>query len=95
MTQGEVKELMGALEKTANYRIDSHERRLAQYADVLKDDPAASQLLGLYQLGNAPIMPVIPPTTSGSVPAAPVSSIVPPDNDAINAERAVRGMPPL
>jgi hypothetical protein len=57
MTQGEVTELMGALEKTANYRINSHENRLAQYANVLKDDPASTQLLGLYQLGNAPTMP--------------------------------------
>jgi hypothetical protein len=94
MTQGEVTELMDGLEKTANYRINSHQNRLAQYTNVLKDDPAATQLLGLYQLGNAPIMPVIPPTTSGSIPAAPVN-IVPPNNDAINAERAARGMPPL
>jgi hypothetical protein len=57
MTQGEVKELMGALEKTAKYRIQSHENRLAQYQSVLKDDPASTQLLGLYQLGNAPTMP--------------------------------------
>jgi hypothetical protein len=57
MTQGEVTELMGALEKTANYRIQSHENRLAQYQSVLKDDPASTQLLGLYQLGNAPTMP--------------------------------------
>jgi hypothetical protein len=95
MNQGQVKELIDALEKTANYRIQSHQNTLARYTDVLKDDPASTNLLGLYQLGNAPIMPVIPPTTSGSVPAAPVSSIVPPDNDAINAERAARGMPPL
>jgi hypothetical protein len=95
MNQGQVKELIDALEKTANYRIQSHQNTLARYTDVLKDDPASTNLLGLYQLDNAPIMPVIPPTTSGSVPAAPVSSIVPPDNDAINAERAARGMPPL
>lgn len=94
MTQGEVKELMGALEKTAQYRIESHQNRLAQYADVLKDDPAATRLLGLYQLGNAPIMPVTPPPTSDAPAPAPVR-IVPPDLSAINAERAARGMPPL
>lgn len=94
MTQGEVKELMSALEKTAKYRIQSHENRLAQYTDVLKDDPAATQLLGLYRLGNAPIMPVTSPPTSDAPAPAPVR-IVPPDLSAINAERAARGMPPL
>jgi len=90
MTQGEVKELMGALEKTAKYRISSHENRLAQYANVLKDDPSATQLLGLYQLGNAPIPPAAP------APAAtPPAGIVPPDVASINAERARRGMPPI
>jgi hypothetical protein len=94
MTQGEVKELMGALEKTANYRIDSHERRLAQYADVLKDDPASSQLLGLYQLGNAPIMPVTTGEAQPSEqPAAP--AIIPPDMTQINQERIRRGLPPI
>ena len=63
MTQGEVKELMGALEKTAKYRIQSHENRLAQYANVLQDDPASSQLLRLYQLGNTPISPAAPAPT--------------------------------
>ena len=67
MTQGEVKELMGALEKTANYRINSHENRLAQYTNVLKDDPAATQLLGLYQLGNA--LPSAPTPTLTPAPA--------------------------
>jgi hypothetical protein len=66
MTQGEVKELMGALEKTANYRIQSHQNRLAQYYTALKNDPASTQLLELYQIGNAPIMPVTPPAASGS-----------------------------
>lgn len=94
MTQGEVKELMGALEKTAKYRIESHQNRLAQYSDVLRDDPAATRLLGLYQLGNAPIMPVTPPPTSDTPAPAPVR-IVPPDPRAINAERAARGLPPL
>jgi hypothetical protein len=94
MSQGEVKELMGALEKTANYRIDSHERRLAQYADVLKDDPASSQLLGLYQLGNAPIMPVTAGEAQPSEqPAAP--AIIPPDMTQINQERIRRGLPPI
>jgi hypothetical protein len=63
MTQGEVKELMGALEKTAKYSIQSHENRLAQYANVLQDDPASSQLLRLYQLGNTPISPAAPAPT--------------------------------
>jgi hypothetical protein len=90
MTQGEVKELMGALEKTAKYRIESHQNRLAQYSDVLRDDPAATRLLGLYQLGNAPIMPVTPPAASGSAPPASGSgttSSVPPllDLDAAQA----------
>lgn len=72
MTQGEVKELMGALEKTANYRINSHENRLAQYTNVLKDDPAATQLLGLYQLGNAlPSAPVTPPASGSRATAVP------------------------
>jgi hypothetical protein len=94
MTQGEVKELMGALEKTANYRIDSHERRLAQYADVLKDDPASTNLLGLYQLGNAPIMPVTTGEAQPSEqPAAP--AIIPPDMTQINQERIRRGLPPI
>jgi hypothetical protein len=90
MTQGEVKELMGALEKTAKYRISAHENRLAQYTNVLKDDPAATQLLGLYQLGNA--MPSTPPAPTTS---APPPGIIPPDVESINAERARRGMPPL
>jgi hypothetical protein len=89
MTQGEVKELMGALEKTAKYRISAHENRLAQYNSALQDDPAATQLLQLYQLGNA--LPSTPPAPT----AAPPASIVPPDLSAINAERARRGMPPL
>jgi hypothetical protein len=73
MTQGEVTELMGALEKTANYRINSHENRLAQYTNVLKDDPAATQLLGLYQLGNAlPSAPVTPPASGSGTPAVPL-----------------------
>jgi hypothetical protein len=64
---------MGALEKTANYRINSHENRLAQYTNVLKDDPAATQLLGLYQLGNAlPSAPVTPPASGSGTPAVPL-----------------------
>lgn len=79
MTQGEVKELMGALEKTANYRINSHANRLAQYTNVLKDDPAATQLLGLYQLGNALPSALVPqPAASGSAPAASVPPIFDP-----------------
>ncbi len=93
MSQGEVKELMGALEKTANYRIQSHQNTLARYTDVLKDDPASTNLLGLYQLGDVPTMPATQPRSDAPAPA-PVN-IVPPNNDAINAERAVRGMPPL
>jgi hypothetical protein len=93
MTQGEVKELMGALEKTANYRIQSHQNTLARYTDVLKDDPASTNLLGLYQLGDVPTMPATQPRSDAPAPA-PVN-IVPPNNDAINAERAARGMPPL
>jgi hypothetical protein len=97
MTQGEVKELMGALEKTANYRIQSHQNRLAQYSTALKDDPAATQLLGLYQIGNAPIMPVTPPAASGSgatttVPAG--ASAIQVDPAAVQTElrrRAERG----
>jgi hypothetical protein len=83
MTQGEVKELMGALEKTANFRINSHENRLAQYTNVLKDDPAATQLLGLYQLGNAlPSAPVTPPASGSGAPAVPL----PFDPAAVQAE---------
>jgi hypothetical protein len=93
MNQGQIKELIDALEKTAKYRIESHQNRLAQYSDVLRDDPAATRLLGLYQLGDMPIMPVTPPRSDAPAPA-PVS-IVPPDLSAINAERAARGMPPL
>jgi hypothetical protein len=93
MTQGEVKELMGALEKTANYRIQSHQNTLARYTDVLKDDPASTNLLGLYQLGDVPTMPATQPRSDAPAPA-PVN-IVPPNNDAVNAERAARGMPPL
>ena len=93
MSQGEVKELMGALEKTAKYRIQSHQNTLARYTNVLKDDPAATNLLGLYQLGDMPTMPATPPRSDAPAPA-PVS-IVPPDLSAINAERAARGMPPL
>lgn len=92
MTQGEVKELMGALEKTAKYRIESHQNRLAQYLDVLKDDPASTRLLGLYQLGNAPIMPVTPPAASGSAPPASGSgttSSVPPLYDPDEAQAAL------
>ena len=93
MSQNEVKELMGALEKTAKYRIQSHQNTLARYTNVLKDDPAATNLLGLYQLGDMPTMPATPPRSDAPAPA-PVS-IVPPDLSAINAERAARGMPPL
>jgi hypothetical protein len=57
MNQGQVKELMDALGKTANYRIQSHQDTMARYSNVLKDDPASTNLLGLYQLGNAPTMP--------------------------------------
>ena len=74
MTQGEVKELMGALEKTANYRISAHENRLAQYTNVLKDDPASTQLLGLYQLRNA--LPSAP-TTTPTPPPPPTLQIDP------------------
>ena len=94
MSQNEVKELMGALEKTAKYRIQSHQNTLARYTNVLKDDPASTNLLGLYQLGNAPIMPVTPPAASDAPAPAPVN-IVPADPRAINAERAARGLPPL
>jgi hypothetical protein len=94
MNQGQVKELIDALEKTANYRIQSHQNTLARYTDVLKDDPASTNLLGLYQLGNAPIMPVTTGEAQPSEqPAAP--AIIPPDMTQINQERIRRGLPPI
>jgi hypothetical protein len=94
MNQGQVKELIDALEKTANYRIQSHQNTLARYTNVLKDDPASTNLLGLYQLGNAPIMPV---TTGEAQPSAQpaASAIIPPDMTQINQERIRRGLPPI
>ena len=55
LTAQEVKTLVDALEKTANYRIDQHNAILTNFKDVLKDEPDQVRLLNLYQLTETPI----------------------------------------
>jgi hypothetical protein len=62
MGQAEITALIGALEKSANDRISSHNQLLNLYQEVYKDDPSVFSL-GTYAL---PSMPVTPPAASGS-----------------------------
>ena len=55
MTANEVKTLVRALEKTANFRIGQHNAILNNFKNVLKDDEEQVQLLGLYELTDTPI----------------------------------------
>ena len=55
LTAQEVKTLVNALEKTANYRIGQHNAILTNFKDVLKDEPDQVRILNLFQLTETPV----------------------------------------
>jgi hypothetical protein len=62
MTQGEIVTLLGALEKTAQYKVSQHNARLDHFKTVYKDDPDTIKNLELFELGDVPIFNSSPPT---------------------------------
>jgi hypothetical protein len=62
MTQGEIVTLLGALEKTAQYKVSQHNARLAHFKTVYEDDPDTIKNLELFELGDVPIFNSSPAT---------------------------------
>lgn len=62
MTQGEIIMLLGALEKTAQYKVSQHNARLAHFKTVYEDDPDTIKNLELFELGDVPIFNASPAT---------------------------------
>jgi hypothetical protein len=55
MTQKEVVTLLNALEKTADYKIDQHNLRLAHFKNVYSDDEDTIRNLELFELTEVPL----------------------------------------
>ena len=62
MTQSEIVTLLGALEKTAQYKVSQHNARLDHFKTVYKDDPDTIKNLELFELGDVPIFNSLPTT---------------------------------
>lgn len=63
MTASEIKTLVGALEKTANWRIGQYNAKLAQFKEVYANDPVLSRSLRLYDLTTTPMVPTTDSTS--------------------------------
>ena len=62
MTQSEIVTLLGALEKTAQYKVSQHNARLDHFKTVYTDDPDTIKNLELFELGDVPIFNSLPTT---------------------------------
>ena len=88
MGQAEITALIGALEKSANYRISSHNDLLSLYQEVYKDDPDVFTL-GTYALPSAPTTTT---TTTPTPTPTPALEFDPAEVQAELARRAAGGI---
>jgi len=75
MTQGEIVTLLGALEKTAQYKVSQHNARLAHFKTVYEDDPDTIKNLELFELGDVPIFNSSPATGNRAAARAIIEGV--------------------
>jgi len=75
MTQGEIVTLLGALEKTAQYKVSQHNARLDHFKTVYKDDPDTIRNLELFELGDVPIFNSSPATGNRAAARAIIDGV--------------------